>query len=225
MHFITNKRIAETGSALVYILIAIALMAALTATFVNSDSQQSRSQNSFKLAQDVKSQIQTIKAAIEGCTLLYPGGDITVNDGSTTDAGFHNPFPVNPSSAHFTGSTLGAESDNAVSGLRCPGNPGDTNDHEPIFGAASGQNLSPAPGVLEDWMYFNGTKTVGSTTYTGVYISTRSNKTDPYIAEAFDKVASTFSACEADSVDDSDDDCASGYVCLRYWIIRSAPAC
>ncbi|HCK32154.1 MAG TPA: hypothetical protein DHW10_01290, partial [Rhodospirillaceae bacterium] len=126
MHFITNKRIAETGSALVYILIAIALMAALTATFVNSDSQQSRSQNSFKLAQDVKSQIQTIKAAIEGCTLLYPGGDITVNDGSTTDAGFHNPFPVNPSSAHFTGSTLGAESDNAVSGLRCPGNPGDT---------------------------------------------------------------------------------------------------
>ena len=217
------KRYIETGSALVYILIAIALMAALTASFVNSDSQQSRSQNSFKLAQDIKSQISSIRSAIDGCTILYPGGDITVVAG--TDPGYVRPYPVNPDSDHFNGSARDGITDKLVSNLSCPGNPGDDPDHTLIFGAASGKNLSPSPALLDDWIYFNGTKTVGATTYTGVYIDIRSNRSDPFIAEAFDKVASTYTDCEADSVTATDDDCAAGYVCLRYWISRTAPAC
>lgn len=211
----------ERGSALVYILIAIGLMAALTVSFMNSDSQQSRSQNAFKVAQTLNAQIQTIRSAIEGCTILYPGGDNTV--AGSTDPGYITPYPVNPDSDHFTGSTLGKETDRSIAGIRCPGNPGDTNDHTPIFGASTGKNAPTAPDILENWVYFNGTKTVGSTTYTGVYIMTRSSRSDPYIVEAFDKVDSQFTGCEVDSVDATDDDCPAGNVCLRYWIVRQAP--
>lgn len=214
----------QRGSALVYILIAIALMAALTVSFMNSDSQQSRTQNSFKLTSTIVSQMNNIRSAIEGCTILYPSGDSTVAAG--TDPGFINPYPVNPDSNHFNGSTLGKAADRKVANIRCPGNPGgDQNNHQPIFGAASGKNLPAIPEILEDWVYFNGTKTVGSTTYTGVYFSTRSDKTDPYIKEAFDKADSQFSDCEVDSVDASDDDCATGYNCIRFWVVRTAPAC
>ncbi len=213
------------GSALIYILIAIALMGALTVTFMNSDSQQARTQNSFQLATTIQSQIQYIRSAIEGCVLTYPKGDNSIASG--TDPDYIAPYPVNPASAHFTSSTLGAESDNAVRGIRCPGN-GTGNDHAPIFQGGTGWNLPATPPLMEPWLYFNGSKTVDDTTYNGIYILLSSDRTDPFISEAFDKVDDKFSACEVEVLDNTDDECAAigaSYQCLRYWVIRKAPSC
>lgn len=215
----------QRGSALIYILIAIALMGALTVTFMNSDSQQARTQNSFQLATTIQSQIQYIRSAIEGCVLTYPKGDNTVASG--TDPDYVAPYPVNPASSHFSGSTLGAESDNAVSGIRCPGN-GTGNDHAPIFQGNTGWSLPPTPPLMDPWLYFNGSKTVDSTDYEGVYILLSSDRTDPFISEAFDRVDAKFSECEVQVLDGTDAECAAlgtGYQCLRYWIIREVPSC
>lgn len=218
----------ELGSALVYILIAIALLAALTVSFMGSDTQQSRSQNAFRTATNIENQIQFIRSVIQECVLTYPQGDASVDDtpGTGTDEGYYNPYPVNPSSGHFTGSTLGAETNDNVEHIRCPGNPGgDQNNHEPLFGGSTGRFLPPAPDLFEDWIYFNGVQTDGSTTFDGVYLTLRSDKSDPFIGEALDRVDTKFATCEAASVTDASDGCPTGYRCLRYWIVGEEPGC
>lgn len=213
-----KQNFTEKGSALIYILIAIALMAALTTTFMKSDSQQSRSQNSFKLATEITSQINFIRTAIDECTLLYPAGA----DDLVGVAAIHSPYPVNPNASYFDGTSLDGLTTRLVKDIACPGNPGNTKEHVKIFGST--KNLPPPPSVLDEWVYYNANTTIGSTVFNGVYISIASSNTDPYIAEAFNKVDSQFSDCEVDVVDSTADDC-SDTACLRYWIYRVAPAC
>ncbi|HRC26074.1 MAG TPA: hypothetical protein PKX87_01435, partial [Alphaproteobacteria bacterium] len=67
----------QKGSALVYILIAIALLAALTVTFMEPSSQQTTSQNAYKLASDIKAQADFITSSVQECVLSWRGGDIT----------------------------------------------------------------------------------------------------------------------------------------------------
>ncbi len=64
----------QRGSALIYILIAIALLAALTMSFVEPSGQQSRSQNAYKLAQELRAQVETYRRAIQDCIITYPPG-------------------------------------------------------------------------------------------------------------------------------------------------------
>jgi type II secretory pathway pseudopilin PulG len=211
------------GGALVYILIAVALLAALTASFIEPASQQSRAQNSFKLATEINSQAQFIRSAVQDCIILHPTGDSTVNGSSTTDPGYHSPYPVKPSSSHFTGSTLGAAANDNAEHLRCPGNPGGSNDHTPIFGGSSGRFLSPAPSLFNDWTYYNGSGTVLGESVDGVFIRISSDKSDPFITEALQKVESQFSNCEADYIDgDGSNGCANGEQCFRIWFKRDS---
>jgi type II secretory pathway pseudopilin PulG len=215
-----KQRISQQGSALVYILIAIALMGALTASFMNSDSQQSRSQNAFKLASTINAQINVIRSSIDECVLLYPAGDDNLVVSAYKP---HNPYPMHPSSSYFDGSSRDGIATRLVKDISCPGNPGDSNEHTPIFG--SSKNLPPPPPVLNDWVYFNWIDSVmGATNFDGVYVSIGSDNTDPYIVEAFNKVDSQYAACEVDVVTSAADDCDFAN-CLRYWILRVDPAC
>ena len=66
---------SEKGGALIYILIAIALLAALTTTFIQPGGQSSRTQNAFKLASELTSQSRVIRSGIQDCILRYPQGD------------------------------------------------------------------------------------------------------------------------------------------------------
>jgi len=223
------KRRAERGSALVYILIAIALLAALTFTFMEPSSQQTSSQNTFRTITALKGQIDTISSAIQECVLSYPGGDTTIdNSGGGTDPGASKHYPINPNSAHFAAATIGPSGDRLVKNIRCPGDPGDDDDHVKIFSGAAGKFMPPAPDLFEDWQYYNGND--------GIYFWIQTNKTDAYIQTALEKLDEEFSECEADVIDASggavdldsagpaDTQCPNNYYCFRVRMTIKEPA-
>lgn len=220
---------SNAGGALVYILIAIALLAALTVSFIEPSNQQSRSQNAFQIAATLKGQVNAIRAAIQDCILLYPSGDGTINSGSTTDTGYHAPFPVNPSSAHFDSSSLDGKTGDLVGDLSCPGNNGGSgseNEHSVLFGGATGRFMPEKPSLFNDWTYFNGSGTKEGQSVDGVYFLIDSDKTDPYIGEALSKLDAGYNQCETDYIDgDGTNGCADGAKCLRVWVKRITPSC
>lgn len=221
-----QARSSEQGSALVYILIAIALLAALTMSFMEPSSQQTSSQNTFKAQASLQSQADMIRAAIQECVLSYPKGDANITTAGN-DTGARDNYPINPDSLYYATATPARSGDRLVRNIRCPGNnPGgaDVDDHELIFGGSSGKYLPPAPDLFDDWQYYNGVD--------GVFFWIETDKTDAFINTALTKLDEKFSECEADVVDarnsaeylDSDESltCTSGSLCFRVWMILNA---
>ena len=223
---VQNSR--ERGSALVYILIAIALLAALTFTFMQPSSQQTSSQNTFRATSEIRSQIDTIRSAIQECVLGHKKGDKSIDiTGLGTDPGARRNFPIKPNSTHFNTATIGPTAGRLVRDIRCPGNPGNNDEnHVHIFGRTSNKFLAPAPDLFEDWQYYNGTD--------GIYFWTQTNKTDSFINSALQKLDEQFGECEADIVDASggaedldsasDTACGAGYTCFRIRMFTRASA-
>ncbi len=215
------EKTKDKGSALVYILIAIALLAALTLTFVEPSSQQTSSQGTFRVVLALKSQIDSVRSAIQECVLSYRKGDTTIDISSSgTDPNARRNFPIKPNSAHYSTATVGPTSGRLVKDIRCPGDPGNNDvNHAFIFKGTSGKFLPPPPDLFEDWQYYNGTD--------GVYFWTQTNKSDAFINTALQKLDDEFEECEADVIDalggavslDSDapaeTQCPSGYRCFR----------
>lgn len=210
-----NERVSETGSALVYILIAIALLAALTASFMRPSNQQTTAQSSFNAITEIKSQIEFIRSSIQECVLIYPAGET----GSTA---FNQPYPINPTNTQFTTPALTDE----LRLVGCPGNPGDANDHAPIFGGNSGKFLPPPPALFEEWQYHNGVD--------GVFFYIRTDKTDAFLQTALAKLDENYSDCQADVIQapasggnveltstaaTGDSKCDEGGTCFRLWVI------
>lgn len=216
------------GSALIYILIAIALIAALTAYMMQPAGQQTRTQNSFKLAAELGGQAQMIRAAIQDCILQYPEGDGLIPPAH--NGGYHANYPLEPDSTYFPTTPSIRAADKNVANLRCPGNnPGGAsqNQHEPIFGGPSGRFMPAVPALFDPWTYRNGTGlSIAGQTVTGVFFQITTTNTDPYLAEAMQKLDSQFSQCEADYIDgDGSNGCAASTKCLRVWVKRVAPSC
>lgn len=216
------------GSALIYILIAIALIAALTASFMQPATQQTRTQNSFKLAAELNGQVQMIRAAIQDCILQYPEGDSTIP--GAHNGGYHANYPLEPDSTHLPTTPSFRAADKNVSGLRCPGNnPGSPNQaqHSLIFGGSTGRFMPAVPALFGPWTYRNGTGlTISGQTVTGVYFQITTTNSDAYLAEAMQKVDAQFTQCEADYIEgDGSNGCAGGTKCLRIWVKRIAPTC
>ncbi|MCB1538436.1 MAG: hypothetical protein H6865_04540 [Rhodospirillales bacterium] len=218
-----NRHGSQRGSALIYILIAIALIAALTAVFMQPASQQAQTQNSFKLAAELNGQVQLIRAAIQDCILQYPEGDNHINV-----VGYHANYPLEPDSSYLPSGY--AASDKSVAGLRCPGNnPGgaNTDQHQPMFGGDTGRFMPATPALFTPWIYRNGTNmTIDGQNVTGVFFQISTTATDPYLAEAMQKVDEQFTQCESDYIEgDGTNGCTNGSKCLRIWIKRVAPSC
>jgi hypothetical protein len=226
-HLRRNHR--EKGSALVYILIAIALLAALTLSFMEPSGQQTQNQNTFKVVSEIQSQSEFIRSAIHECVLSYPGGDSGAIGGGLPQV--NNPYPIMPNDGYFDsdcGAGESAANDNA-GGLRCPGDPGDDACHDDIFGAASGKFLPASPPLFEEWRYYAGDD--------GVFLWIETDKTDAFIQTALQKLDEQFGECEADVIDTSDlpagdkdmDSastivCPSGSMCFRVWLIAKGTA-
>jgi hypothetical protein len=213
---IEQKNSRSSGSAFIYILIAIALLAALTASFMRPGSQQTTAQGSFKAVSSLKSQIDFVRSAIQECVLTYPSGEAGID-------GMYRQYPINPSSSYYDDVVLPAE-DDSVAFVRCPGNPGNSKNHAEIFSGASGRFMPPPPDLFEPWIYYNGAD--------GVFFFTRTNKTDGFLGTALQKLDDDFSECQADVIDASnaqreltstaasdDPKCPSGSVCFRVWLI------
>jgi hypothetical protein len=221
----TSIHTRQSGSALVYILVAIALLAALTVSFMEPSGQQTQSQNSTKIVSELYNQASLIQSAIQECVLVYPSEDTIM----TAAEQHHSPYPINPADAYFDaqGATIGTAADNAVSGIRCPGNPGGADaNHALLFNGASGRFMPQTPSLFGDWEYYNGDD--------GVYFFIETDKSDPYIATALEKLDDKFGECEADVLDatggvvnissDTIADagvrtCPDGSQCFRLWMI------
>jgi hypothetical protein len=230
-----RHRKPESGSALVYILIAIALLAALTVSFMQPSSQQTSSQAGFRTLTEVKNQVDTIRSGIQECVLRYPNGDQ-----AATDPGALKEYPLNPNSAYFStapASTILPTTGQLARDIRCPGkNDGTVKNHQPIFAGSSGKFLGPAPDLFGDWQYYNGTD--------GVFFWTGTDKSDSFLKTSLDKLDENFGSCETDVIDNSaattaiglDNagtvECAAKTLCFRVWMVRkpgsvpaSVPAC
>ncbi len=205
-----TKCASEKGSALVYILVAIALLAALTASFMRPSNQQTTAQGGFNTLTELNAQVELIRSAIQECVLIFPDGDSNLTGA---------PWPLNPSSAYLASP---AANDN-VEFLRCPGDPGNSNDHANIFGGNSGKFLPPPLDLFESWEYYNGVD--------GVFFFIRSDRTDAFIQTALARLDDNFSECQADVIDTSagdieltstagasDPECLDGETCFRFWI-------
>lgn len=230
-----NYRDGARGSALLYVLIAIALVAALTVSLMEPSSQQTQSQNSTNLVSTLSGQISFISSSISECVLSHPDQDSEL----TTTQQKNAPYPINPKDPYFNAQTADplSDSDNNVEHIRCPGNPGGTGsnnqDHARIFGGTSGKFLPPAPALFDPWTYYNGAD--------GIFIMISTTKTDPYIASALQKLDAQFSNCEGEVIDrrslgalsvtsdttpgdSSARECGAGAICFRYWMILKATA-
>lgn len=214
----------QSGSALVYILIAIALLAALTVSFMEPASQQTQSQNSFKMVSEFEAQVDFIRTAVQECVILYQKGDITIDKTTAGDEpGANTKFPIDPRSVHF-GAGASTSADPLVRELRCPGNPGDDPDHQPIFGGNSGKFLPPPPSMFADWQWYNGLD--------GVFFWTYTTNTDAFIQTAMDKLNEKFGLCEADVIRTNSDMvnavgevvCPADATCFRLWMVTHRTA-
>ena len=220
----------ERGSALVYILIAIALLAALTVAFMEPSSQQGTSQNVFKTVSEISSQVEFIRSAVQECVLTYPSGDdsISSNSNAPTEPNANEAYPINPDSGRYTGATIGPSGNRNASGIRCPGNPGNNDqNHAPIFSAASGKFMPPPPPLFGPWQWYNNTD--------GVFFWIATSKSDAYLRSALEKLDEEYAECEADFIDASAADqalvsddpaiiCPSGSLCFRVRMITRVGA-
>lgn len=223
------------GSALIYILIAVALLAALTVSLMEPSSQQTQSQSATNMVTEVSGQISFITSAISECVLSHPDQD----SGLTPTEQRNPPYPINPSDPYFDaqGADPETDPDDSVKWIRCPGSPGgnasNNQDHARIFGGASGKFMPPAPAMFKDWEYYNGAD--------GIYILTATDKTDPFITSAAAKLDARYSACESEVIDrrglgaitittdstpgaGSTRSCPAGSLCFRYWLVLKPTA-
>lgn len=213
-------RAGERGGALVYILIAIALLAALTVSFMEPSSQQTQSQNTYNLTSELASQADFIRSAIQECAVLYPGGDADTLPPNPVFQ-HNNPFPLDPRATYLT-TPVAAGDAPLVRDIRCPGNPGDGNpNHQAIFSGKSGKFLPPPPGMFDEWEWYNGPD--------GVFFWTKTTNTDAYINTALTKLNEQFGDCEADLIHTAgtpfnmdgagDVECPANAYCFRVWMI------
>lgn len=238
-HKKTMNRNNERGSALIYILIAIALLAALTVSFMQPSSQQGQSQGSFKTISELQSQVEFIRTSVQECILSHPGGDINIENGvGEEDEGADRRYPIKPNSLYYTSASFAPAADRSVEFIRCPGNPGDDVEHASIFGGRTGKFLPPAPDLFDNntvsgmngWQWYNGDD--------GVFYWIATEKSDAFIATALDKLDDEFADCEADVIDNSgggtaedmDSDtpdqaeCPANSRCFRLWMISEPSA-
>lgn len=213
---------SERGSALIYILIAIALLAALTVAFMEPSSQQGQSQNTFRTVSDVSSQVEFIRSAVQECVLTFPAGDdsisVTADEPNANEA-----YPINPNSSHYVGATIGATGNRNAGGIRCPGNPGGgDNNHAQIFSAVTGKFMPPPPPLFGPWQWYNNTD--------GVFFWIATDKGDAYLRSALEKLDEEYAECEADFIDATAGDvqlvsdeptiiCPGGSLCFRIHMI------
>jgi hypothetical protein len=225
----------SAGSALIYILIAVALLAALTVSLMEPSSQQGQSQSSTSMVTDLSGQISFITSGISECVLSHPDQDSEL----TTTQQKNAPYPINPKDPYFNTQSADplSDPDNSAKYIRCPGSPGgsgsNNQDHARIFGGSSGKFLPPAPAMFTDWTYYNGTD--------GIYLMTTTSKTDPFIASAMTKLDAKYSKCESEVIDrrtlgalnittdttpgdSAVRNCPASSLCFRYWIILKPTA-
>ncbi len=232
---LAQGRHSEKGNVLLYVLMAIGLMAALTYAYVKDSRENYASQSAVQIAETLFAQANMIRSAVVQCSAEYPsgGGDLNA-DGTITPADNpNNPFPINPSSALHAGRTIDgvvggtpdpipAAVDDTAKYLSCIGAPASV---ALMFSGANNQGrfLPPTPSGFSEWTYTNDTSGVpapnGAGNYPngkGVYIRITGPANDAASINALNRVMNKFTQYQADL-----NYGGCGATCLTIWIQRN----
>lgn len=229
--FSSFSRPAERGNALLYVFLAVGLLAALTYAYTKDSRENYSAQSGVRLAEELAAQINMIKAAVVQCTLEYPGGGGDMDNSGVINYSDNpnNPYPINPSSALIlrapAGCTatsnadgcLAAAADDDVRNLVCVGAP---IGEAAIFQGANNQGrfLPPPPAGFSEWVYVNDTSGSPAPNGKGVYIRITAPD-DAAAVQALDRLMSKFSADQADL-----NYGGCGARCFTAWILRNPGA-
>lgn len=213
----------QSGSALIYAIVAIALLGILTFTLSKGGGEQGSQKKQTQLISDLSGQINFITSAIQECVINYPNQDTSLDASGWQ---YNKPFPITPDAPYFNGLTPGPAPAPLAEYIRCPGNPGgngpNSKNHARIFGASTNKFFPPAPNLFDGWFYVNDSR--------GVHLNIGTGRSDPYLATALQKLDAKYAPCEADYFDGAVNGggiCPSTYKCFTYWIVRkpAAPPC
>ncbi len=204
--------ISQAGNALLYVLLAVGLLAALTYSYAKDSRENYAAQSSIHIAEELFAQINMIRAAVIQCTLEYPGGGGDMNCDGVISASDNpnNPYPLNPSNAlnlqagaglsctagpapggctasgNASGCIAVAGNDN-VRNLACIGAPAGT---AYMFQGTGneGRFLPPPPSGFSEWTYVNNVN--------GVYIQITA-PSDAAAIQALNRLMDKFTSTQA----------------------------
>jgi len=184
------KRV-EAGNVLFYVFLAVGLMAAITYAFVKDSRQGFSSEIAMRSAEDLFSQANLLRSAVQQCAMEYPegGGDLNHDNNVDTTDNPNNPYPLKPTSPLNPNAPAGiaAASNDEARNLTCVGAPaGSARMFE--GDGSQGRFLPPPPSGFSEWIYVNDTD--------GVYFKITADNIASATA-ALDRLYSRFTGCQA----------------------------
>lgn len=210
----------NSGNALLYVFMAVGLLAALTYSFTKGTKENYSTQNAAKAAEELYVQANLIKSSIVQCTNEYVegGGDLNSDGIFNEDDNANTPFPLEPNNGLIEnapagcvvqGNTAGCVSvaeNNNVRNLSCIGAPlgeaymfSGTNN--------SGAFLPQPPSGFEEWTYKNDSN--------GVYIQIIGKAKNATANMTVQRLKDKYSNCQSD-IDYGN----CGDNCFTAWIKR-----
>ena len=189
----------QRGSAVFYVLIAIAMLGMLTFAFMNDSGTNTVKQNAYQISEQLYNQFNTINSAVLQCILEYPkgGGDLDGNSYVDANDNNHRPYPLTPSNANNPG---GAAADDQARNMKCPGS------GNGIFQGSGniGTYLPPPPSEFSEWEYFNTASGVTGGVYLRTIGSASSTATEAVrlLQQKFDssQFTTNYNACGANCI-------------------------
>ncbi len=131
---LNKRKKSESGNVLIYIFVAVALLAGLTMALTSGGGDQAISTSAFRITDNLRSQAQGIRSAVLECVLRYPS------------AGY--PTVSSPGTPENAGS------------IQCVPNDGVTPAFD-LFGGTLGHFIPQPVRPFNEWLYDNsGTGTV-----------------------------------------------------------------
>ena len=195
-----KNRSSESGSIIIYLIMALVLMAALVVYMTQGTKKGPQSQQLDEMSQYLESDLKVIDSAINDCVLTYSRAVDVDNDGDKDATDNPNaPFPLY--------GTLGSGgAGTAIANIKCPGAP---TAKQVIFNNGPGRNFRLLSGSDYTVTYFtDGTE--------GVRITISRASASDIWSEAISRLNTKLATCQAEV--DSAGDCANG--CLKYWVKR-----
>lgn len=194
----------ESGSIIVYILIAIFLTGVLIFTATSGAKKSAQTQQLEEAGIAFDADIKTIENGITDCVLNHPDPDINGDGAVDATDGDNPPFPVYGDL--FSGGTTG----DAITDIRCPG----ANGQPVIF---NDLDIGRSFHALRDTTLYTTTYVNDATE--GVYVFIVRSSANALWDETISRLNDKFSTCKA-AVSTTELGCANG--CLFYWIKRPA---
>ena len=191
---------SERGSIIIYLIMALVLMATLIVFMTQGTKKGPQSQQLDEVTQYLESDVKVIDAAINDCVLTYSAAVDRDADGDKDATDNPNaPFPV-------YGDLSSGGAGTAIANIKCLGAPA---AKQVIFNNQPGRSFRLLSGSDYTVTYFTDATE-------GIRITMSRSSTSDIWLEAIGRLNTKLATCQAEV--DTAGGCANG--CLKYWVKR-----